>query len=226
MCSTNIQPHKTPPIEAAAGRRTTMCPPQPSTAHWYELLTMSVYHSARSVDADGVNFSTDLRPARKCAKLAHARPRPHEVRRHSRLERHARLNLVRGLDNDAKRGSAAATEREEQVLVLALVRGAVHAGRRYDLDLHLEFRREGGISSRGARHRGGGRRDRGGARTHHAVRGEAVLVREDAVSAALHAEETPAARSSALVSPPPDTGRRAGAPEREAEREGDRRTRK
>ena len=48
-----------------------MCPPQPSNAHWYELLTMSVYHSARSVLADGVNFKTDLYSSKKTLTSAH-----------------------------------------------------------------------------------------------------------------------------------------------------------
>ena len=37
-------------------RRTTMWPPQPSCAHWYDMSTIRVYHAARSVLAEGVNL--------------------------------------------------------------------------------------------------------------------------------------------------------------------------
>ena len=65
----------------------------------------------------------------------------HMLKPSLRLDRESRLDPVRGLHDDTKRRAAATAQREEQVLILALVRSAVHAVGCDNLDLHLAERR-------------------------------------------------------------------------------------
>ena len=69
--------------------------------------------------------------------------RDSEAASNSRLDSNFRLCPVRSLDNDAERRPASSAEREEQVLVLTLVRGAEDSVRSDDFHLDLAISKRG-----------------------------------------------------------------------------------
>lgn len=89
------------------------------------------------------------------------------------MQRHLRLEAVRGLDHDAEGGTAAPAQREEQVRVLALVRDEVPPVRGHHFDLELRCVR-GSVRTERTR------------AAYHAVCGQSVNWGQDAMASALH----------------------------------------
>ena len=157
-------------------RHTTRCPPQPSFANLRVLLTISVYQSARSVPV-GVNLRTALYAYTHRLVLHQF---PHRAAEHSRLDGKLGLRPVSGLDDDTKRRPASPAEGEEQVLVLALVRGAVDTIRGDDLHLDLvaHHQHERRFIGTQAQHKCA-------TNTYHPINGESVHRGQDTVTATL-----------------------------------------
>ena len=121
-------------------KHTVMCPPQPSFTHRNALSTVRPYQSARSVPV-GVNLKTALKPVRPPVRILYDQcERDLDAVEHLRLDGELGLCPVRGLHNNTERRPAPTTKCEEQVLVLALVRGAEDAVGRDHLHLDLFVR--------------------------------------------------------------------------------------